>query len=553
MPLLSLAIRNALIVDGTGAPRIQGEVGVLDDRIVSLGPTVGPAEREFDAGGLTVAPGFIDAHTHYDPHLCWDGLAQPSPEHGVTTLVTGNCGLSLAPVRAGTSAKLVRLFGVVEDMDPATFDAGVSFAWETFPEYLGALRGRLGPNVGALVGHAALRLYIMREAAQQRAATAAEIDTLGAALRTAIDGGALGLSLSFAHQDEAGAELPSYFSDRAERQALVRVLRDAGRGVVQLTPKLASRDAIMAMVDECGELSLETGVPMSVAPVTHMPGQGDLWLRTLLRIEEWRVRGARLFCQVQTRPFDLTFQLSKGSLALSKGRRWGALLSRPVEERLRAFRDPEVRTALGAELEDLGRFVNFITLVRSAAPGNQLYLGKNIVAVAKAEQRRVVDVLLDIALADGLESVFGILNFIHADPEIVGMLLSHPAVCVGGGDAGAHVTQFAGAGDTSYLLQRFVRQLKLFSLERAIRRLTLDVAEHWRIPNRGTIAPGRFADLVLLDPETIERGEEIEVADLPNGASRLVRHPQGIRAVWVNGEIVVENGRYSSARPGRLI
>jgi N-acyl-D-amino-acid deacylase len=553
VPHLSLAIRNAQIIDGHGGDRFIGDVGIIGDRIAAIGRVDGRAAHEVDAKLKVLAPGFVDAHTHYDPQLCWDGLATPSPEHGVTTLVAGNCGLSLAPVRPEGRDKIVRLFGVVEDISASTFAAGVPFNWESFPDYLAGLRGSLGPNAGMLVGHACLRLYVMGEAAQNRPASDSEIDQMCALLLAALQAGALGISFSYAHVDELGQKLPCFYSDSKERRALVQTLKTAGRGVVQLTPNLASRADLLDMFDECGHLSLETGVPISVAPITHMPGQGDLWLRMLLRLAAWRARGARLFCQVQTRPFDVSFQLSKGSLALSKGPLWSKLLNGPLVERLAAFRDQGVRATLQSELESLGRFVNFVTVRDCAAPESKQYIGEKIVTIAERERRRLVDVLLDIALADDLHCEFEIANFIHADPEIVGALLSHPGICIGAGDAGAHVAQFAGAGDTTFFLERFVRQLGLFSLEHAVRRLTRDIAEFWGFAARGVIREGAFADLVIFDPDTIARGPEIRVADLPGGGERLVRHPTGIANVFVNGEMLVENGRYSQARPGRVI
>lgn len=551
---LSLAIRNATIIDGSGQPAFLGDVELAGDEIVNVGRVSGTAATEIDADGDVLSAGFIDTHTHYDPQLCWDGLATPSPEHGVTTVVIGNCSLSLAPASANTRRKIVKLFGVVEDIGEATFDAGVPFNWDSFDTYLSRMNGTIGPNVGALVGHSALRLFVMGESAQERSATDAELGEMCALLEGAMSAGALGLSYSYAHIDELGNPLPCSFADLREKRALCRAMTKSGRGVVQLVPKLGAGETVLDMFDECGALSLETGARFSVAPIIHTPAQGDLWLRMLVRLEAWRERGADLFCQTQVRPRDLAFRLSRGSLALSKGATWSKLLNDcSVSDRINAFRDPATRTKLDEELDQLQRFVTFIVLRKTEAQINQAYIGQKIVEIAANEGRRVVDVLLDIALADDLESEFEMAGFAHADPQIVSLLLSHPGICIGAGDAGAHVGQFAGAGDTSYFLERFVRELRVFSLEQAIQRLTSDPVSRWQIANRGLIQPGKHADLVLFDPKTIARGVESYVTDLPCGGGRYMRHPTGIKKVIVNGELLLDEGGYTRARPGRIV
>ncbi len=550
---LSLAVRNARIVDGSGRPAYAGDVGVSGDRIVAVGRVEGTAAHEIDAQGRVVAPGFIDIHTHYDPQLCWDRLATPTPEHGVTTLVMGNCSVTLAPVRPEHRHRLIQIFGSVEDMDSSLLESTIPFAWESFPEYLGQLRRELGPNVGVFVGHAILRLFVMGAAAQERQATDAEVEQMCAALREAIRAGAFGISFTFVHLDEQGRKLPCAYADRREKLALLRVLAAEGRGIVEVAPSLiAGTDVALGCIDEFAELALETGVTCSLSPILQSPLLGDLWLRMLERFEHWRQRGAPIFAQTQARPLDMTVVLSQGSAILAKGAQWRRVFELPAARRIEALRDPAVRAALGPETDSHSR-VAALTVKHVHAAANQRYLGRSLADIAQSEGKSLLNTMLDIALADGLETEFALTGVVHADAQHVGRLLDHPGVHIGSGDAGAHINQFCGAGDTCYVFEKFVRAEKLMSVERAVQRLTSDLAQGWGITDRGELAPGKYADLVVFDPDTIARGDEELVHDVPGGSGRYVRHPSGVHQVIVNGAVLVDEGRYTSARPGRLV
>jgi N-acyl-D-aspartate/D-glutamate deacylase len=550
---LTLAVRNGLIVDGSGAAPRRGDVGVSGERIVAVGRVEGRAVREIDAAGRVVAPGFIDIHTHYDPQLCWDRLATPSPEHGVTSLVIGNCSVTLAPVRPADRRRLIGIFGSVEDMDSALLESTVPFSWESFEQYLAYLRPGLGPNVGAFVGHAVLRLYVMGTAAQERAATDAELESLCATLRAALRAGAFGLSFTFVHLDERGEALPCMYADRREKLALLRVMAEEGRGLVEAALSLVQdAEAVLARIDEFGELALETGVVCSLSPLLQSPLFPDLWQRMLERFELWRARGAPLFAQAQTRPLDMTVRLSRGAAMLSKSPEWRRMLELPLAQRIEQLRDPVVRERLRPETEANSRVAS-MTVKRTGAAANACYLDRPLRSVAAEQGRPLLDVLADIALADDLETEFSMSGMMQADPAIVVRLLDHPAVHVGSADAGAHINQFSGAGDTSYLFEKFVRTERTMTLERAVQRLTSDLARDWRIADRGELAPGRYADLVVFDAATIARGPETWVDDVPGGSGRYVRHPTGIDQVVVNGELLVDGGRYTAARPGKLL
>lgn len=551
--MLSLVVRNANIVDGTGAPAFRGDLGVAGDRIAAVGAFEGTGEVEIDAGGKTLAPGFIDIHTHYDPQLCWDCNATPTPEHGVSSLVMGNCSISLAPVRAADRQRLMHLWGSVEDMEGRLLEATVPFSWESVPDYLGFLGARLGPNVGSIIGHSNIRLYAMGAACQERAATDAEIEVMCGVLREAMAAGAFGLSFTFNHYDEHGGQLPCYYADRRERLALLNVLAQSGRGVVEVAPNFFKRDMGLPTVDEWGELALETGVTCSLSPILALPTMPGAWRVILERFDFWRAKGAPLFAQTQVRPLDMTIQLSAGSTVLSKSSAWRRSFEALPEDRAALYRDPDERRALVAEGQRLKGGLAPLTIKRVHSAANADFQGRKLADVAEAQGKDFFEAMLDIALADNLATEFGLDGFLHSDEEAVAELLQSPTVHIGSGDAGAHITQFAGAGDTSYLFEKFVRERGDMTLERAVERLTSELAGKWSIKDRGVLAEGKFADLVMFDPATIARGDEQWVDDVPGGQGRYIRRPKGVERVIVNGEILVENGVYSDAQPGRLI
>jgi N-acyl-D-aspartate/D-glutamate deacylase len=551
--MLSLKIHNARIVDGSGEPSFQGDVGVSGDKIVAIGRIDTPAIREIDAAGKVLAPGFVDIHTHYDPQLCWDRNASPTPEHGVTSLVMGNCSISLAPVRTADRDRVIALFGSVEDMESRLLSDTIPFSWETVADYLTFLRQGIGPNVGSLVGHSVLRLYVMGEDAQRRSATDGEITQMCTLLQESLAAGAFGLSFTFNHFDERGEQLPCYYADRREKLALLNTIARAGRGMVEVAPNFFVRDMGFPCIDEFGELARETGVMCSLSPILQLPNMPDAWRQILERFVTWQERGAPLYAQTQTRPLDMTVQLSHGSAVLSKYPSWRRSFELPIGERLAAYGDRAARETFAAEAAKAHKLLDVMTVKRGRTPTTQAMAGRRIVDIAVEERRSFMDTMLDIAIADNLDTEFSLDGFIHSDAGAVAELLDHPAVHIGSADAGAHITQFSGAGDTCYLFEKFVREDGAMSLERAVQRLTSELAERWNIQGRGRIATGQFADLVVFDPDLIARGKEEWVEDVPGGSGRYVRHPSGIDKVIVNGACLVDDGQYTDDKPGRLI
>jgi len=549
-----LAIRNATIVDGTGAPPFTGDVAVSAGKIAAVGAFEGRADREIDARGHVLSPGFIDVHTHYDPQLCWDRLATPSLEHGVTTVVVGNCSLSLAPVRKEASRKLIRMFGKIEDIKEPTFDAGVPFSWESFGEYLDFIRPGLGINVGALVGHSALRYYVMGPASQERVATDEEIMRMCEVMEQAMAAGAIGLSTSYVDIDENLRPVPSRFADMREKLALCKAMAKSGRGTLQTVPFFIDPEQQLKNIEELGELSLATGIFCTIAPIVYSPAQPDNYKRNLDKLDQQRARGARVFGQSMPRAFNINIRLSETSFLLYGVPSWNAIMQHELPERIAGFADPAARDRL---VKDAERTI--LPLLRAAIvgevynPSNRDYQGRRLAEIAREQGKSIPAAMLDIAVADELRTEFRINEIIHGDPAIVARILDHPSIHIGASDAGAHVSQFCGAGDTTDLFARFVREFGAMSLERAVHRLTAEPADAWGIRNRGRIAPGAAADLTIFDPQTISRGEERFVSDFPGGGNRYIRHARGIDLVIVNGAIAVESGAYTEARAGQIV
>jgi N-acyl-D-aspartate/D-glutamate deacylase len=554
MSELTIAFRGATVVDGTGRPGIKADVGVSGGKIAAVGKFDGVAAHEFDATGMVLSPGFVDVHTHYDPQLCWDRLATPSLEHGVTTTIIGNCSLSLAPVRPGNSRKLIRMFGKIEDIKEPTFDEGVPFKWESFGQYLDFIRPGLGINVGALVGHSALRYYVMGPESQERVATDAEIATMCELLEGAMADGAIGMSTSYVDIDENNRPVPSRLADLREKIALCKAMAKSGRGTLQTVPYFLDPEQQLRNIEELGELSLASGVFCTIAPIIYSPAAPELYKRNLDKLDEQRARGAKVFGQSMTRSFNINIRLSETSFLLYGISSWNALMQLPVKDRIAGFGDSAARKQL---VDDAERRIS--PLLRAAVVGeiysraNEPYRGKRLSEIAKSLGKPVAETMLEIALADELQTEFQINNFVHADKDIVATMLDHPSIHIGASDAGAHVSQFCGAGDTTDLLARFVREFGKLSIERAIHRITAEPADAWGIRNRGTIAEGAAADLVLFDANAIARGNEEFVSDFPGGGRRYIRHARGIHKVIVNGEVVVDSGRYTNARAGKIV
>ena len=547
----TLAIRNGLVVDGTGAAPERRDVFVRDGKIAS---GVDSPERTIDASGRVVSPGFIDIHTHFDPQLCWDGLATPSLEHGVTTVVIGNCSLSLAPVKPEGTAKLISMFQVIEDIKKPTFDAAVPWCWETFPEYLDFIRGKLGVNVGALIGHSAVRAYVMGAASQERAATTQEIDAMCAIVEDAMAAGALGMSSSYLDMDEKMRPVPSRYAEIDEKLALAKAMSASGRGVWQVVPYIVDPAQLLDNIRELGDISLAAGIPCSLQPVLGSGGRAlDDQIQALTEQHE---RGARVYGQTMPRTFDMNMRLSETSMLLFGYPTWKSIMDLPASERAAEFGDPAKRQALVEEMVPRENSIFGIGHMRVGdvkSGENEQYQGRTVTEIAEAEGKRIGEVVLDLSLRDDLDTEFKLEGVVNADQEAVARLIDSPLCHFGASDAGAHITQFCGTGDTTYLLSHFVRESGTMTLERGVHRMTGEVARDWGISDRGTLEEGQAADIVIFDADRVAITKEEFVDDFPGEARRYVRRAEGFDRVLVNGEEVYGTEGYTSARPGKIV
>lgn len=547
--MYDLVIRNGKVVDGSGLPAFRADVAVQGNRIVKIGQVTGAARQDIDATDKIVSPGFIDPHTHFDAQLLWDGCAKPALSHGVTTIVPGNCSLSLAPLKAEYRMKLVGMFNQIEEMPLKAFKEGVVWDWETFSEYITRIRKGLAINVAPLVGHSVIRLWVMRDAAMERTATDAEIAEMEGVLRECLDAGAAGLSTSYVDMDERLQPVPSRYADAREVDALASVLGEYGR-VLQIVPEFYDPDLTIARLDQLAELSLRYNIPTTFSPLFVNADNGEAVNRVMRRVDEQFARGARVWPQVQTRPIDISFSFSVPSLLFIRFPGWYRVMRfGTAEEIMAAFRDPENREKLIREAAMLNGLWPRLVLRQVKTDANQKYVGKTLGEIAGMRDTTPVDAMIDLSLEEGLEAHFLSSSMGHNDDAQVGALLNHPHVHIGASDGGAHILSFSTYGDTGYLISHFVRDLKAMSLEAAIKKVTSDTAAIWGIPERGLLHTGYVADIAIFDPHTIARGEEAFVNDVPGDGHRYVRDSRGVDTVIVGGAIAwSQKDGYQQAR-----
>lgn len=557
--MLDLVIRNGLIVDGSGLPARRGDVSILDGRVVAVGGRAGDARHVLDAAGKVVAPGFIDPHTHYDAQLCFDPYAFPAIEHGVTTVVPGNCSLSLAPLRADQRDAFSRMFRLIEEMPEAAFDAGVDWRWgEDFGGWLDALAENIALNVAPLVGHSVLRMYVMGPEAQSRAATGDEIRQMADLLRVCLDAGAVGLSTSFVDIDESYRPVPSRWAAPEELDALSAVLGEHDR-VLQIVHEFYDNDLTIARVEQLADLSLRHGITTTLSPLFHSDVNNEGVNRVMGAVEAARARGAAVWPQVQTRPIDISFTLDQRSLMLLTMPTWWRVASlRDRDEKLAAV--AAQRDALVAEMDSLalrpngGLGAGGFVVREVVHERNDDLVRRNIDDIARERGCTHGEMVLDLALDEDLGTWFIRANIGHNNSEVVGDLLAHPLVHVGASDGGAHVGSFSTFGDTGYLFSEFVRGTGSMSLEAAVKKITLDPATIWGLTGRGLLAEGYAADVVVFDADRIGRGPEVASHDFPGDGIRWIRRQEGVDTVVVNGEVTwnADGGYAEAARAGEI-
>ena len=548
-----LVIRGGSVIDGTGAPRRQADVAVDGGRIIGVGAGLS-GRREIDASGQVVAPGFIDIHTHYDAQVFWDPALTPSAFHGVTTVVAGNCGFSIAPVHRGGVELLARTLQHVEDMSFDTLAAGVPWdSFETFPQYLDAVEQRgVGLNYGCYVGHTAVRLYVMGPEAYERPATPDELVAMQVIIAEAMAGGAIGFATSASptHNGDGGRPVPSRVADLAELEALLDPVRDAGRGVVALLPGgVISNDELFDLQRRVGRPFTWTAL-LTIAGIPYHEGVIEA------HDAAW-ADGVEVWPQVSCRP--LVFQMNLlEPFTFNMRASFAALMDRPVDERVAAYRDPAWRARAWDELSGRTKMlpVNWPALSIAECASRPDLVGRSVMDLAEEQGVTPLDAMLDIALDDDLRTRFNSV-LANNDPDGIAWLLPRDHVLLGLADSGAHVSQLCDACFATDLLGNWVREREVMPLERAIHKLTGEPAGVYGLDDRGIIAEGKAADLVVFDPGTVAPGPLRRIHDFPADGERLTADaPVGVTHTLVNGVPIRLDGEQldtSDRRPGVVL
>jgi N-acyl-D-amino-acid deacylase len=561
--MFDIIIRGADIVDGSGKARYRGDLAIAGGKLAAVGAVEGKARREIAAEGLVAAPGFIDVHTHYDCQISWDPALTPSSWHGVTTVVMGNCGFTIAPCRPAHRDLLMEMLLYVEGMPTEALRAGIRWEWETFPEYLDAVeRARPGINVAAFVGHSALRYYVMGDAAAERPATAGELDEMRRLLREALQSGAIGFSTSESptHFFGDGTPVPSRVAPRDEILQLCTVLREIPGRVIEVAPlhMLAGTEDKLEDQNFYAELARASGALVTWAPLLQNPFDPQGCLRIIDAAADAQRAGVRVYPQVGCRPLEVRISFDTAGIAVANNPFWRPILAKPKEERRALFASQSFRDELrlmsgrGQWVVALGPSWDAILLRMSPAEAHQRLLDQSIATIAAQRGADPVDALLDLTLESDLMCQLGI-PIMNVDEDIVGRLLRHPAALLALSDAGAHVDTLADQGFTSTLLAHWVRSLRVLSLEEAVRLVTAVPSRLYGLGRRGELIPGWAADVVVFDPARIDLERTEIVRDLPGGAARLLQRPVGVEYVIVNGEPLVDRGSPAPGRTGRLL
>ena len=558
--MYDLLITNSRIVDGTGGPSRYGDVAVQNGTIVDIGRLSGQAaKKKMNANGLVLAPGFIDPHTHYDAQVAWDPLITCSSWHGVTTVVMGNCGVGVAPVKPGLRDVLMWDLVNVEAIPFEVMQQGIDWQWESHKDYLDAIQKRgIGINVASLAALTPLRHYVMGEESFERAANADEIAQMQQLLRDAISAGAFGFTSTILnnHIGYQGRPLACRNASREEFRAFCQVLREAGRGAIEIA---LSAQTPGRMADEEYDL-LEFLVNESTRPVTWLalfnrPGRPDSYLGVVEKIQPilgWD----KAVPQVSCRPLRIQFNM-RNPFIFAVFSTWHQVFNKSVEEQMRIYGDPGFRQAFREEMDRrrifAGQWGRMTVLDAKSEAVKAIADSKQTIGdLAKEQGKHPIDVFLDTAIADNLELVFDI-QALNYEPEGIKRLITDPRFMIGLSDGGAHVDMLCDAPYATYLLGKWVRERQALTLEEAVRRLTSEPAQLFGIPKRGKIAQGMAADLVLFDPNTVNAHDPEYVHDLPGGGKRFVAYADGIKATIVSGEILYQDGQYQGGLPGQVL
>ena len=552
--MYDLVIKGAVVADGTGASLRTADVAVKDGRIAEVGRITGATTETVDADGLVLAPGIVDVHTHYDAQLTWDSNATPSPSLGVTTVVVGNCGFSIAPCPPECRDLIARNLAEVEGMSLTALRSGTNWDFETFDEYLTLLKRKgVTPNVAAFIGHSAVRTMVMGPEASERAAREDEVLEMRDLVSGGMDAGAVGFSTSTSinHYGDGGVPMPSRLAEENELRSLVGVLGEKGRGVFQLTVGPNMTSEVME------SLAKDNNCPVFQTAALFNEADPERAPKMVSDSAEAQERGNQLWAQVSCQSLSMDFALT-AAFPMQSLDAWRPLIDADNENFERQIRDSEFRNRFRHDLEVPQKGKLFygdwskVEVAMAARPENRQLEGLNINQVAERQGKDPIDVFFDLSADEGLETIYtaGLMN---SDEDEVEKLIREPGSLVSLSDAGAHLRYLCDAAYGLHFLGHWVRERGSFDLADAVRRLTSLPADLYGLKGRGRIVSGAHADLMLFDPATVARGPLRRAFDLPGGESRLTRDPLGVYSVWVNGQQVFDGKDYVSATPPGVV
>jgi N-acyl-D-amino-acid deacylase len=555
-----LVIKNGSVVDGSGLPRYRADVGVKDGRIAHIGRISAPAERTIDAEGHVVTPGFVDGHTHMDAQVFWDSLGSCSCYHGVTTVVMGNCGFTLAPCRESEIDYVFRNLERAEDIAREAMLAGIEWRWETFPEFLDVVESLpKAINYSGYVGHSALRTYVMGERAFEEEASEDDLAAMVRLVKESVAAGAMGFSTSRSpsHLTSDNRPVASRVAPFSEVQTIVRGMAELDAGIFQLAMERGDDAHMMGFHDSLNALSLETGRPVTFGSLSRREAPGQ-WRKIYDKIREGNAAGGRIFGQVHSRELNSLMSFET-NMPFDSWEVWLDFRALPLAEQKAKLTDPEIKAklvevasrpfegpeAVGAEARP-PEWDTFYIMDRIALPH------RTVGEVAAARGVAPAEAMIDLALEHDLKLFFR-QPFVNHDLDAALELMKHPDSVITFSDSGAHVSQIMDSSLQTHLLSHWVRDKQAFTLEEAVRQITYDTATRWGFHDRGLLRVGMAADLNVFDPDAIAPAMPEVVTDLPAGAKRLKQTCEGIKATLVAGEVVMENSEHTGALPGQLL
>ena len=535
--MYDLKIKNAKIVDGTGLKAFHGDIGVIDDIIVERGKNLGLAKECYDAEDLVLCPGFVDVHTHYDAQLTWDATASPSLDLGVTTAIIGNCGFTIAPCKQEHRELNIKNLTKVEGMSYNTLKKGIDWNYESYPEYLSLLQNKnLALNICSYIGHSALRIWTMGEDAMQREARENEIIEMEKIVSYAMRSGAIGFATSTfeGHNGANGIPMPSRFASREEISRLIKAMAIDGRGIFMLTK--SNNTEIKDIIKLLGNVDR----PTMVAALLDNPMKKNWAYNVLEDITKAQNKGYEIWGQVSCRPLTMEFTMNEPYMLEGLVAWKDYMIQNTVEDRIKVLKNQKFRKAVLNEILDTTKNKLFvgnwekIKLINTKRSNLSKHIGMNLLEISNFYNKEPFDWLLDNAINDGFEDLFTA-ELLNSDDKQVQKLLKHQYASIALSDAGAHTSLLCDAGYAIELLSKWTRELKVFSLEEAVYNLTGKQADICRIPKRGRLVPGYFADMILFDENKISTSAIYRKNDLPAKSDRLIVDPIGIKEIWVNG------------------